>query len=236
MIAIVAPASAAAEALYRLPWPEGMTFRFGQAPEGMRLTHTAIENLHAVDIPMPERTSVLAAREGVVEQAEWWHTSGPEVEPASFYGNFVRVRHADGTAALYGHLAAGGVTVRPGDRVAAGRKIGESGATGEADEAMLHFGITRPLREGSRWEESLRFRFYVGSPPQPFEPRAALTVTADYSTGARYPHFVLTAPRLPERRLPEQTPETWREGLAILALYLAAGLAGMWWFWRFSRS
>ena len=82
----------------------------------------------------------------------------------------------------------------------------------------------------------MRFRFYVGSPPMSFEPRAAMTVTADYSPGARYPHFATTAPRLVEWKPPEQTPEVWRKGLATLALFVAAGLAGLWWFWRFSRS
>lgn len=213
-----------------------MTFRFSQAPGGVLFTHTALENLHAVDIPMPEGTPVVAARDGVVEQAEWWHSSGPEVEPASFYGNFIQVRHADGTAALYGHLATGGVTVRPGDRVAAGQRIGESGTSGESDVPLLHFGVTRPAREGSRWAESVRFRFYVGAPPLPFEPRATMTVTADYSPGARPAYFALAAPRLVEWKPPEQTPETWRDGLSVLGLFLAAGLAGMWWYWRFSRS
>ena len=56
----------AEEPLYRLPWPEGLTFMFIQAPGGRVTTHFTRGTLYAVDIAMPEGMPVLAARAGVL--------------------------------------------------------------------------------------------------------------------------------------------------------------------------
>ena len=39
--------SASAEVLYRLPWPEGLSFMFTQAPGGRITTHFTKATLHA---------------------------------------------------------------------------------------------------------------------------------------------------------------------------------------------
>ena len=87
--------------LYRLPWPEGRTFMFSQAPGGIITTHTARDNVHAVDIPMPEGTPVLAARGGTVTEAEWRHGSGAAEDPLTDGGNFVLVLALAGMAWFY---------------------------------------------------------------------------------------------------------------------------------------
>src|SRR5258708_38003325 len=92
--------SAGAEALYRVPWPEGLSFMFTQAPGGRITSHFTKSTLHAVDIAMPIGVPVLAARAGVVETIEADHRAGPEVEPLSPEGNFVRARHGDCTPAV----------------------------------------------------------------------------------------------------------------------------------------
>src|SRR3954463_1207648 len=120
-------APAQAEVLYRLPWPEGSSFMFTQAADGRITTHFTKATLHAVDIDMPAGVAVLAARAGFVEALEANQGASAEEEPLSYEGNFVRVRHEDGTAATYAHLAYGQVFVAVGDRVYAGQLLALSG-------------------------------------------------------------------------------------------------------------
>jgi len=231
-----AQGAAADEVLYRLPWPEGLAFKFTQAPGGRIISHISVENLHAVDIAMPEGTPVLAARDGVVEATESRHAASPEEDPATEYGNFVRVRHADGTVALYGHLRHAGVTVQPGERVKAGTLLGLSGASGDTLHPQLHFGVARiERRDGREDAVSVPFRFYVGSPAIVFAPRAGFTAVPAYAGPARHPYSALDM-RVAPWKLPALAPGD--EPLAWLALgvWLLAGIAGCWWFWRFSQS
>ncbi len=222
--------------LYRLPWPEGLRFMFTQAPGGRITTHIAVENLHAVDIAMPADTPVLAAREGIVDGTEARFAGDPDEEPLTPYGNFVRVRHADGTVALYAHLRYAGVAVRVGERVEAGRLLGFSGASGDTERAQLHFGVARvEQRDGRDDPVSLPFRFYVGRPAIVFTPRAGLIALAGYSGPAERPYTALDRRPLvewkPRALAPEEEMRAWFE----LGAWLAFGLAGMAWFYWFSR-
>jgi hypothetical protein len=58
----------------------------------------------------------------------------------------VRIRHADGTESLYGHLGAG-LDVHEGDRVRAGDQIGVIGLTGNTTGPHLHLELTRNGRK-----------------------------------------------------------------------------------------
>ena len=237
-IALLCSAAAGAEeVLYRLPWSEGLSFMFTQVSDGRITTHITKATLHAVDIAMPEGIAVLAARAGVVEAVEARHGAGADDGPLTYEGNFVRVRHADHTAAIYAHLRHQGVAIIPGERVAAGQLLGYSGRSGDVVEAHLHFAVTRIEENSAGWREevSIPVRFYVGVPPIVFAPRAALIVTANYSHAAEMP-------RLPSEVVayaPWKRPalEAGDEAVAWirLALWLACGIAAMTWFWRFSR-
>jgi murein DD-endopeptidase MepM/ murein hydrolase activator NlpD len=233
-----AAAVAGGEALYRLPWPEGLSFMFTQAPGGRVTTHFTKATLHAVDIAMPEGVSVLAARGGIVEAAQAHHRATPDDEPLTYEGNFVRVRHADGTAATYAHLQHQGVAVSRGETIEAGRLLGYSGASGDVLEPHLHFVVTRMQENSSGWREeiSIPVQFYVGVPAIVFAPRAALIATAKYSGAAQ-------APRAPSEggSLVELRRATLRAGdeagaWFTLALWLAGGVAALAWFWRFTIS
>lgn len=219
---------ASADVPYRLPWPEGLTFMVIQAPDGRITSHFTKATRHAVDIAMPEGVAVLAARAGTVEALEAAYGASPEEEPVTYEGNFVRVRHADGTAALYAHLKHRGVAVAVGDAVASGHLLGYSGATGDVLEPQLHFAV---LRE----DASLPFEFYVGLPPVAFPPRVALRVTANYSGRAEWPRAPSEGESLAVRR--PLDPEDREEAVAwrLLAVWLACGVAALAWFWRFSR-
>ena len=218
----------AGETLYRLPWQDGLTFMFTQAPGGRITSHFTKATLHAVDIAMPEGMPVLAARAGMVEAMEARHGASPLEDALTYEGNFVRVRHADGTAAIYAHPKHQGVAVAVTDTVQAGQLLGYSGASGDVLQPQLHFAVLRD-------DASIPVRFYVGAPAVAFSPRSALRVTATYS-----------GPSLPPRAPSEGDPlVAWKphslegdeEALAwrLLAACLACGAAGLAWFWKFSR-
>ena len=129
-IGLVWASVAGAEVLYRLPWPDGLSFMFTQVHGGRITTHFTKATLHAVDIAMPAGVPVLAARSGVVESLQRDHGAGADEAPLTYEGNFVRVRHADGTAATYAHLKHLGVSVEIGEEISAGQLLGYSGADG----------------------------------------------------------------------------------------------------------
>jgi len=229
-------ASAGAEALYRVPWPEGLSFMFTQAPHGRITSHFTKATLYAVDIGMPEGVSVLAARAGVVEAVESEQGGAATDEPLTYEGNFVRIRHDDGSAAVYAHLRHRGVVAAPGERVVAGQALGYSGATGDVVAPHLHFAVTRVETNSAGWREevSVPVTFYVGVPPVAFAPRTAVRVTANYSSAAEAPRAPSEAHLFPWAR-PAPGPNDEALAWRLLALWAACGLVGLGWFWRFSR-
>jgi len=224
VLAEKSPPQAAHSAVYRLPWPEGQSQMFIHA-KGAN-PHFQKRDLHAVDIGLPEGTSVLAARAGVVDAVEDGHGSGRDEEPATFEGNFVRVRHADDSYATYAHLARDGVLVRPGERVAAGQLLGYSGASGEIERAQLHFGVSRFEKNAAgRWEAvSLPVRFTVGQPPYVFEALAGMIATPAYGGLAELPRFATDRPR---KQRPPPTAEEERSAWLRAGLFFLAGVAMM---------
>lgn len=229
-------ATAGADVLYRLPWADGRSFMFIQAPGGRVTTHFTKATLHAVDIAMPEGTPVVAAREGVVEALAAHHAAHPEEEPLTHDGNFVRVRHADGSLATYAHLGHRRIVVAVGDTVARGQLVGYSGASGDVEAPHLHFAVTTRMTNSAGWEEelSLPLTFYVGEPPMKFPPRAALRVAADYSAGAQFPRAASELPLLSWRPA-APAPGEERAAWTVLALWLGFGIAAFAWFANFAR-
>jgi murein DD-endopeptidase MepM/ murein hydrolase activator NlpD len=69
----------------------------------------------------------------------------PNGEPAGG-GYIVKLRHkvrGEWITSAYMHLKKNSITVKVGDKVAEGQKIGESGNTGESTGPHLHFEIQR---------------------------------------------------------------------------------------------
>lgn len=175
-------AAQAPDAMYRLPYRDGTTFRIGQSPGGPISTHTSPDSQFAVDIPMPEGTPVLAAREGTVIYTEANQIYGAKVPDMMDKANEVRIQHIDGTVAIYAHLAHGGVYVYPGQRVTAGQQIGLAGSTGYSSGPHLHFAVQAVRKIGDTLKTvSLPFQFYVGNSPVAFPPQFGMLVKADYS-------------------------------------------------------
>ncbi|WP_018549346.1 transglycosylase family protein [Streptomyces sp. LaPpAH-108] len=82
-----------------------------------------------VDFLVPTGTSVKAAGAGHVVAAGW----------GGSYGYQVVIRHADGRYTQYAHLSA--ISVRAGQNVALGQRVGRSGATGNVTGPHLHFEV-----------------------------------------------------------------------------------------------
>ncbi len=226
-------ACAGAETLYRVPWADGLRFMFTQAPGGRITTHFTKATLHAVDISMPEGIPIVAARGGVVEAAAAHHDPAADDEPLTYEGNFVRVRHPDATAAIYAHLKYRGVAVAVGEAVETGQLLGYSGASGDVEEPHLHFAVIRTEKNSAGWHEeiSVPVKFFVGAPPVAFSPRAALIVTANYSGIAQVPRAPSETPNSRVWRPtlePGEEPRAWIQ----LAAWLAAGVAGLAWYWK----
>ncbi|AQT97259.1 MULTISPECIES: M23 family metallopeptidase [Pseudomonas] len=127
---------------YPLPW-RGGPFRLTQGPNGT-FSHTDSKSRYAMDIAMPEGTPIIAARSGVVVKTE----NGQTGRGSDASGNFVRVRHDDGTEGVYLHLKQGSVSVRVGQRVAVGNPLGLSGNTGNSSGPHLHFVVQRATEAG----------------------------------------------------------------------------------------
>ncbi|MPY36319.1 peptidoglycan DD-metalloendopeptidase family protein [Streptomyces adustus] len=82
-----------------------------------------------VDFPVPTGTSVKAVAPGRVVDAGW----------GGSFGYQVVIRHADGRYTQYAHLSA--ISVKAGQSVGGGQRIGRSGATGNTTGPHLHFEV-----------------------------------------------------------------------------------------------
>lgn len=56
-------------------------------------------------------------------------------------GNYVKIKHKTGLVSIYMHMKRGSVTVKVGDKVKRGQRLGYMGNTGRSSGAHLHFGL-----------------------------------------------------------------------------------------------
>jgi murein DD-endopeptidase MepM/ murein hydrolase activator NlpD len=82
-----------------------------------------------IDIANSIGTPIVAVSDGVVIAAG----------PTAGYGAWVKLRHADGTVTLYGHVNT--ITVNVGQRVMAGDQIATIGNRGNSTGPHLHFEV-----------------------------------------------------------------------------------------------
>ncbi|MEV5236099.1 transglycosylase family protein [Streptomyces pseudogriseolus] len=82
-----------------------------------------------VDFPVPTGTPVKSVGAGTVVAAGW----------EGSFGYQVVVRHSDGRYSQYAHLSA--ISVKDGQPVGAGQRIGRSGSTGNSSGPHLHFEV-----------------------------------------------------------------------------------------------
>ena len=84
---------------------------------------------YGIDIAAPIGSPIYAVADGTVIDAG----------PAQGFGLWVRIRHADGTISVYGHMYDFSVSV--GERVHAGQQIARVGNRGDSTGPHLHFEI-----------------------------------------------------------------------------------------------
>lgn len=96
----------------------------------------------ALDFKMKKGTKICAARDGVVVSAREDSKQGGYKMKYLSEGNFIIIKHDDGTYANYWHLDYNGVDVKKGDSIIQGQVIGRSGNTGYSAFPHLHFEVT----------------------------------------------------------------------------------------------
>ena len=119
-------AAAQAAASGRFPWPVRgrILANYGSTVGGGRND--------GINIAAPLGTPVRAIDSGIVAYA------GNEVKG---YGNLVLIRHANGWISAYAHLDA--LSVKVGDKIAAGQVFARVGSSGGVGEPQLHFELRR---------------------------------------------------------------------------------------------
>jgi len=90
-----------------------------------------------VDFPVPTGTSVKSVAAGQVVTSGW----------GGSFGYQVVIKHADGRYSQYAHLSA--ISVKDGQKVVPGQRIGRSGSTGNSSGPHLHFEVRTGPEFGS---------------------------------------------------------------------------------------
>ena len=99
-----------------------LTGRFGANGNNWSSSH------HGLDFAAPSGSPIRAVGPGTIVESGW----------DGAYGNHLKVRHADGTETLYGHMSR---YARSSGTVKAGTVIGYVGATGNATGPHLHLEV-----------------------------------------------------------------------------------------------
>ncbi|RMH16165.1 MAG: M23 family metallopeptidase [Gammaproteobacteria bacterium] len=127
---------------YALPFGDGQRFRVTQGFNGT-VSHHDDQNRYAVDITMPEGTSLYASRSGKVVKIQDGEYRSGQTADLTEKANLIRILHDDGTMSVYAHLKAGRIFVDEGDWVVTGDLLAESGNSGFSSGPHLHFVVQR---------------------------------------------------------------------------------------------
>lgn len=121
-------------------------------------------------------TPILAPADGVVVRAARDRADSSKAKPVpldrdavmkdftTIFGNFAIIDHGNGEFSTLAHMKQGSVTVKTGDRVKRGQKIGEMGASGDAIFPHLHYQLQRDAHLGEGLPSYFRdFKRFTGS-------------------------------------------------------------------------
>ncbi|TGY87541.1 M23 family metallopeptidase [Marinicauda algicola] len=86
---------------------------------------------NGTDFAAPTGTPIMAAGNGIVERADRYGS----------FGNYIRIRHANGYKTAYAHLNGFARGIRAGTRVTQGQTIGYVGTTGRSTGPHLHYEV-----------------------------------------------------------------------------------------------
>jgi len=117
---------------------------------GNRRINYAVRFHDGVDFSARVGETVMAAMDGIVTVAVFHRQ----------HGNYIVISHSNGYRTLYSHLSL--ISVKEGDIVKKGQKIGESGNTGNSTGPHLHFSIYDTENNALNPLELLRERVVSG--------------------------------------------------------------------------
>jgi murein DD-endopeptidase MepM/ murein hydrolase activator NlpD len=123
--------------IYTLPFENKKKVFLIQAYES-KMSHNGER---ALDFKVKKGTKVCAARGGVVIAVREDSDKGGLKDENLSDGNYISIKHIDGSVAQYWHLQKDGATVNVGDTVQKGQWIGLSGNTGYSSFPHLHFEV-----------------------------------------------------------------------------------------------
>lgn len=111
----------------------------------------------ALDFKVKKKTKICAARDGVVVGARGDSDKGGLKPENMSDGNYVSIKHYDGSVAHYWHLLKNGALVNVGDTITKGQLIGLSGNTGYSAFPHLHFEVVGYDDKGTYKQLATRF-------------------------------------------------------------------------------
>lgn len=145
--------------IYSLPFENKKRVFLLQGYESKLFSH---KNERALDFKVKKGTKICAARAGVVISMREDSDKGGLKQENLSDGNYISIKHNDGSVAHYWHLQKDGVMVNVGDTVKTGQWIGLSGNTGYSALPHLHFEVQGYDTSGDYKQLATRFRTNKG--------------------------------------------------------------------------